>query len=639
LSSSIDPAAPDSSARKYPVGAEILPGGVHFRIWAPRRKRVQVVLEENPGPVAGTDLLTAELTPEENGYFSLLSSDAGAGSFYRFILDGTERFPDPASRYQPAGPHGSSSVQDPRLFRWTDDGWKGLTKEGAVFYEMHVGTFTPEGTWEAAARHLPELAELGVTAVEMMPVGEFAGRFGWGYDVVQPFAPTRLYGRPDDLRAFIDRAHSLGVGVILDVIYNHFGPEGNYFRHYSEDYFTDAYVNEWGDAINFDGANSRSVREFVLTNARYWIEEFHFDGLRLDATQQMFDNSPVHIISEIAEAARRVAGKRTILLVAECETQVSKLIRPKEDRGFGIDMVWNDDFHHSAQVAVTGYNEAYYSEYLGKPQELISAAKYGYLYQGQRYFWQKKRRGTPTRGIPRDSFITFIQNHDQIANSARGDRLHFRTSPGRFRAVTALLLLAPGTPMLFQGEEFCASSPFLYFADLNADIARLMRSGRVNFLKQFTNITSPEVLNTLDDPGNEATFIRSKLDHTEREKHREGYILHRDLLALRRTDPVFSSIPEVDGAVLGAEALVLRFSGAAGDRLLLVNFGRDLRLRPVPEPLLAPPEREGWEILWSSDSPDYGGYGTPRLETEECWRIPGHAAVVLAPAPAGEKDD
>src|ERR1051326_6697250 len=352
---------------------------------------------------------------------------------------------------------------------------------GQVACEMHAGTFTRAGTFAAAAGELRELARIGITLVEVMPVAEFEGRFGWGYDGVDLFAPTRLYGTPDDFRRFVDTAHACGVAVILDVVYNHLGPVGNYLRAFSPAYFTDRYDNEWGDAINFDGPDSGPVREFFLANASYWIDEFHLDGLRLDATQQIFDTSPRHVLLDIGVRARQAAGSRSIVIVAENEPQDTRLVRSPEEGGYGLEGVWNDDFHHSAIGAVTGRAEAYYSDTRGEPQELISAAKYGYLFQGQHYDWQRQPRGTTAWDLPPAAFVTFPQNHDQVANSARGLRGHQLTSPGRWRAMTALFLLMPGTPMLFQGQEFAASSPFLYFADFESDLAAAVRKGRGEF--------------------------------------------------------------------------------------------------------------------------------------------------------------
>jgi maltooligosyltrehalose trehalohydrolase len=619
--------------RRLPVGAEMQPsGGVHFRVWAPRRKRVGVVLE----PSVGTRSADAcELEPDSTGYFSGLLSDAAPGMLYRYLVDGENAFPDPASRFQPEGPHGPSQIVDPTGFGWTDRDWRGIHIGGQVIYELHLGTFTREGTWDAASRELDGLAKAGITVLEVMPVADFAGSFGWGYDGVDLYAPTRLYGTPDAFRRFIDRAHGTGLAVILDVVYNHFGPDGAYFKEFSDDYFTDRYENEWGQAINFDGKNCAPVREFIIANAGYWIDEFHIDGLRLDATQQIFDASSPHVLEEITRQVRESAHGRGTIVVAENEPQHVKLIRPVEQGGYGMDALWNDDFHHSAIVAMTGRNEAYYTDHLGTAQEILSAVKWGYLYQGQRYSWQKQRRGTPAFGIPPAGFINYIQNHDQVANSGLGLRLHQLTSPGRYRAMTALVLLAPGTPMLFQGQEFAASSPFLFFADHTPELAAAVHKGRAEFFTQFRSMASAEMQRLIPDPNNPNTFERCKLDLSERESHAEVYALYCDLLRLRKEDAAFRSqrAGAFDGAVLGPEAFLIRFfsENSGNHRLMLVNLGRDLHLHTAPEPLLAPPEEQRWEILWSSESPRYGGSGTPPIETDEGWRIPGHAAVVLFP--------
>jgi maltooligosyltrehalose trehalohydrolase len=625
-------------SRSLPVGAEALPGGgVHFRVWAPRRRRVEVVFEGEgaPRPFA--------LEEEAGGYFSGLAEDACDGALYRFRLDGEEYlYPDPASRFQPEGPHGASQVVDPARFRWTDDKWRGASLKGQVVYELHVGAFTREGTLAAAATQLKELASLGVTCVELMPLSEFPGRFGWGYDGVCLFAPTRLYGEPEDLRRFIDEAHRHGVAVIHDVVYNHLGPDGNYLRQFSEHYFSDRHTTEWGDAINYDGEHSAHVREFFISNARYWVEEFHFDGLRLDATQSIKDESDEHIMAALTREVRDAARGRSTIIVGENEPQETHLLRPVGQGGYGLDGLWNDDFHHTAMVALTGRNEAYYSDYRGTPQEFVSAAKYGFLYQGQRYKWQRNRRGTPTFRIAPHAFVSFIQNHDQIANSARGLRAHKLTSPGRLRAMTALALLLPSTPMLFMGQEFGSSAPFHYFADHEPDLSEKVRRGRAEFLAQFRSIATRETRKHLPDPGALETFERCKLDHSERDSHREVYELHRDLLRLRREDAVFNAQEPraLDGAVLGPEAFVLRYFGVEDDdRLLVVNFGRDLNLNPAPEPLLAPPAGKVWQTIWSSEEYAYGGTGTPRLETKNNWSLPGETAVALAPADPAETGD
>jgi maltooligosyltrehalose trehalohydrolase len=622
--------------RKLPIGAEILSDGVHFRVWAPANKKVEVLIlgEGEKHPV----LASAELSAEKGGYFSGFCQEAKVGSLYRFRLEGGESYPDPASRFQPEGPHGPSRVVDPRSFRWSDGGWRGKSLQGQVIYEIHLGTFTREGTWGAAIEQFPALLDLGVTVIEVMPVADFPGKFGWGYDGVNHFAPMRLYGEPDDFRLFVDRAHASGLGVMLDVVYNHFGPEGNYLEKYSHDYYSPE-ESGWGRAINFDAKNCVPVREFFVGNAAYWIEEFHLDGLRFDSTHSILDESLPHILGEITDRARQAANGRDIILVAENEAQDGRCLRPTHQRGFGMDGVWNDDFHHSAHVALTGYHDAYYSEFYGTPQELISCAKWGYLYQGQRYFWQQKRRGSPTIGIDPSRFVNYTQNHDQIGNSAWGIRLHNLTNPGALRAVTAMLLLSPQTPMLFQGQEFAASTPFQYFADLSEEISQQVHLGRIEYLKQFTNIDNPEIINTLDKPYDQSTFEQSRLDLSERTRNAKVYAMYRDLIKLRREDPVFKNAHQchIEGAVLGGSSFLLRYFIGAEQRLILFNLGRELHLAPAPEPMLAPPEGCLWDTLWSSERIEYGGSGTPQLDTERFWRIQGNAAVVLKPVPGGEE--
>jgi maltooligosyltrehalose trehalohydrolase len=619
--------------RRLPIGAEPQEdGSVHFRVWAPRCRAVEVVLEASASSDR-TQAVVVRLESEVGGYFSGRVSHVPVGSLYRFRLDGGETlFPDPASRSQPQGVHGPSQVVDPARFSWTDRGWRGVEAQGQVLYEMHIGTFTPEGTWRAAMKELPELAALGITVLEVMPVAEFPGSFGWGYDGVDLFAPTRLYGQPDDFRHFVDRAHAAGLGVILDVVYNHLGPDGNYLAQYSAHYFTDRYTNEWGEAVNFDGEDSAPVREFFVANAGYWVDEFHVDGLRLDATQRIFDQSAEHILAAVTRRVREAAPGRSTFVSAEADHQDARIVRPADRGGFGLDAMWNDDFHHSARVALTGHNESYYARYRGTAQELLSAVKRGFLYQGQRS-GRKERRGTPALDLEPPSFVTFLENHDQVANSAHGRRLHALSDPGRYRAMTALLLLTAGTPVLFQGQEFASSRPFLFFADHHEELARLVSKGRKESLREFPSIAAADVQVSLPDPHDPKAFQQSKLDLGERDRHAPAYALHRDLLRLRRSDEVFQRrAGQVDGALLGPEALVLRFThGGAGDRLLLVNLGADLEVDPAPEPLLAPPEGTDWQTAWSSEDPRYGGSGTPPVHGDFGWRILGRAAVVLVP--------
>jgi maltooligosyltrehalose trehalohydrolase len=605
-------------------------------VWCPDHPQVWVVVER-----AGGEPSETQLDREPNGYASGWIGGVKAGDRYRFRF-GEHLLADPASRCQPDGVFGASQLVDPDRFEWTDDGWKGRPLRGAVVYEMHCGTFTHAGTWRAAMERLPHLVDLGVNVLEVMPVSEFPGQFGWGYDGVFPFAPTRLYGTPDDFRAFIDRAHGLGLAVILDVVYNHLGPAGCVFTKYARAYFTDRYSNEWGDAINFDGPDSDPVREYFIANAGYWIEEYHLDGLRLDATQSMHDGSSHHIVAAIAQEVRARARGRHTLLISENEPQHVRMVRPFEAGGYGLDALWNDDFHHSALAAVTGRTEAYYSDHRGTPQEFVSAAKYGYLFQGQRYAWQKKPRGTSTRGVTPAAFVAFIENHDQLANWDTGARVHQRTSPGRFRAITSLFLLLPGTPMLFQGQEWAASAPFLYFADHEAALAANVQKGRAEFVAQFPSLASAEAQSILPVPHDRSTFERCKIDWGERGTHAAAYRLHRDLLRLRREEPAFAAQAKggVDGAVLSEEAFVLRFfaDDARDERLLIVNLGRDVVAESFAEPLLAPPERCTWTLAWSSEHPHYGGAGTPPVATDRGWRLPGHAAVILKPETADGSD-
>ncbi|MGH7506647.1 MAG: alpha-amylase family glycosyl hydrolase, partial [Longimicrobiales bacterium] len=419
-----------AARRRLPVGAEVVREGVHFRVWAPACRTVEVVLHS--GEVHG---LVAE--PADD-WFSGLVEGLGAGARYSYRLDGRgELLADPASRFQPDGPDGASEVIDPDAFAWSDDGWRGVQLAGRVICEIHIGTFTAAGRWAAATDRLPLLADAGIDLVEVMPVADFAGTFGWGYDGVDLFAPTRLYGRPDEMRRFIDHAHGHGIGVILDVVYNHLGPDGNVLPRFAGAYFSRDLETDWGAAVNFGGPDSGPVREFFLANVEYWMREFRLDGLRFDATQDIHDESPEHILTVMVRRARAATGGRAILLFGENEPQRVRLITPPERGGRGLDALWNDDLHHSAIVALTGCREAYYTDYFGSAQELVSAAKYGFLYQGQRYAWQEKRRGTPTRGLPRAAFVNFIENHDQLANSASGERIRLQTAPGQYRALTA----------------------------------------------------------------------------------------------------------------------------------------------------------------------------------------------------------
>ncbi len=623
----------DSYHRRLPIGAEVQSsGGVHFRVWAPRRSTVSVVIQD-----ADQRLIDeVSLAAEADGYFAGFSLAANTGQRYGFRLDDDSHlYPDPASRFQPEGPHKLSQIVDPASFEWTDQAWQGRPLKGQVIYELHIGTFTPAGTWAAAIAELPYLAELGITMIEVMPVADFAGEFGWGYDGVNLFAPTRLYGSADAFRHFVNAAHRLGMGVMLDVVYNHFGPVGNYLGQFSTAYLSPEHHTGWGEAINFDGQQSGPVREYFVANAGYWFDEYHIDGLRLDAVHAILDDSSEHILTTLGRHVQRIAGDRHPLIILENEHQDSNALRPVSQGGYGMDAGWNDDFHHVARVAATGHAEYYFADYQGTPQEFISLVKWGHLYQGQWNPRQGRFRGTPGFDLAPQQYVNFLQNHDQVANSPASCRQHLLTSPGRHRALTAQLCLAPGTPLLFQGQEFSSSRPFHFFADHEPDLSRLVRAGRLEQVQQFSRQAGHDASEQFADPGERSTFEESKLDLDERAKNRTTLDLHRDLLRLRREDPVFSAqrADKIHGAVLANEAFVLRYLGVAGDdRLVLVNLGRDLAWQPVSEPLLAPPTGFKWQLLWSSEDSRYGGLGTPPQKSNQ-WFIPGHATIVLRAIP------
>ena len=615
-----------STSRQFPIGAEPSAEGTHFRVWAPRAGSVSIVF--GPG-----ELPPLELIAEGDGYHSGLAADAAPGMGYRIRLDGASApWPDPASRFQPDGPRGPSQIVDAGEFVWHDGAWPGIALPGSVLYEMHIGTFTAAGTWDAAAAELAELAELGVTAIELMPVAEFPGRFGWSYDAANLFAPSHRYGTPDAVRRFVDEAHRVGLGVILDLVYNHLGAVGEaLLEPFSEDYFCAGTRTNGAGRSTSTTFDSGPVREFFVANLQYWIAEYHLDGARIDATQAFFDDSPQHILLELARAGRAAAPDRQVLLVGESEPQQASLLRSADQGGCELDALWSDDFHHAAMVCLSGRSEAYYRDYDGTAEEFAAAAKWGYLYQGQRYSWQSGPRGSPALEIRPERFVHFLQNHDQVANSARGARIYEFSSPGRLRAMTALWLLMPETPLLFQGQEFASSAPFLYFNDSPPDEAEGVAAGCAKFLAQFPSYALPEIQAALPDPADPANFERCKLDFGERESHEEVYALHRDLLRLRR-ELAGHEPTRLEVATIGPQALVLRYYPFdMRTRLLVVNLGADIRRPSLAQPLLAPPAGAKWSLAWSSDAPRYGGSGTPALDTPEGWRIPGETAVLLVP--------
>ena len=591
-----------SPSRRYPIGAELVSRDeAELRVWAPEAPALTLVIDGR----------TVAMAPDAGGYF-VVRTQARAGSRYGFRFDGDDKvYPDPASRAQPDGPHGLSAVVDLDAYAWQDAGWRGVSLPGQVLYELHVGTFTREGTWRAAAARLPRLRDVGATVIQMMPVSEFAGEFGWGYDGVHWFAPYHAYGAAADLQAFVDAAHQLGLAVILDVVYNHLGPSGNYLPRFSPHYLSRRYANEWGDALNFDGPRADGMRELVLANVAYWVREFHVDGYRVDAAQQIYDASPEHMVAALTRVTRETAAPREVIVLAEHEPQHARLMRPVSAGGYGLDGVYNEDLHHSVRVALTGTHEAYTSDYRGTSREWLSAALHGFLFQGQYYPWQSARRGAPALDCPSHQFIAFLENHDQVANAAVGRRLIDVTSAPAWRAMTALLLLGPWTPLLFQGQEWASRTPFGYFSDHEPDLQAAVFQGRQAFLSQFTRLAAEYEGATVEAIGRPA-FQACRLDHDFDAAAEPAWRMCRDLLSLRRHDAALGQhAARLAGSTLDDRTLLLRFIGhvAHEDRLLVVNLGPDFDFACAPDPLVAPPELFCWSVLWCSEDRGYGGVG------------------------------
>lgn len=472
-----------------------------------------------------------DMTRQEGGLFEAFIAGLQPGARYRYRMDGGDTlYPDPASRFQPKGVHGPSEVIDPHAYNWQDAGWAGVPHQDLVFYELHVGTFTPEGTYEAARAKLPYLKELGVTAVELLPVAAFPGERNWGYDPAAQFAPAHPYGRPDDLRRFVDEAHRLGLAVYLDVVYNHFGPDGAYVVGLNPQMFTAHHHTPWGQAINLDDEGSAAVRAFFLENAVYWLREFHLDGFRLDATFALVDDSPKHFLAELAEVVSSVPGWRR-LLIAEDPRNMRALVEPRERGGYGLDGIWADDFHHLVRRHLAGDRHAYYADFTGKMQDIATTLQQGWFYTGQHSAHWGGPRGTSTDGLKPENFVLCIQNHDQVGNRPQGNRLTDDVSLDAYRAASALLLFAPQLPLLFQGQEWATKTPFLYFTDHNPELGKLVSEGRKEEFKDF-----PAFQGDVPDPQDERSFLRSKLDWGEldKEAHAGVLALYRDLLALRR---------------------------------------------------------------------------------------------------------
>lgn len=587
------------TAHTMPFGPRLLDdGGAEFRLWAPGAQRVELLLWPADDPTS--DAQEEPLEPTGQGWHSRVVERAQPGDLYAFRIDGDLEVPDPASRHNPADVHGPSALVDPLAFDWQprEAQWAGRPLHEAVFYEIHVGTFTREGTFAAVQDRLDHLARLGVTAIELMPVADFPGHFGWGYDGVLPFAPESRYGTPADLKALVQAAHARQMMVFLDVVYNHFGPDGNYLPTYAPPFFTEHHHTPWGAAIGLEGREARPVRDFFLHNALYWLEEFRFDGLRVDAAHALIDDSPVHWLKEMAGTVHRHFARagRQVHLVMEHEHNPARLLDPRH-REARIDAQWNDDFHHALHVMLTGEDEGYYKPYLRHPalapvELLARTLAEGYAFQGEPMAARGDSgpsRGEPSAHLPPSCFVHFLQNHDHIGNRARGERLATLVSPPALRAATALLLLAPQPPLLFMGEEFGAKTPFLFFADHRGELGEAVREGRRREFAHFAEFTDPARRATIPDPIKPSTFEASQLvwEDFDTAPHQAQLELHRLLLDVRFNDVV----PRLPMLLPGTgrwqrygdqNAFEVRWQLDDGSALLLrANFGT----RPIETPM------------------------------------------------------
>lgn len=583
-------------------------GAVRFRVWAPDHAAIGLALDGAPAPLP--------LGREAGGWHGLVTTAARAGSRYRFVLPDGIRVPDPASRHQPEDVHGPSEVIDPAAYAWHDGAWRGRPWHEAVLYELHIGTFTPAGTFRSTIERLDHLATLGVTALQIMPVADFPGRRNWGYDGVLPFAPDTAYGRPEDFKALIEAAHARGLMVLLDVVYNHFGPDGNYLHALAPSFFTDRHATPWGAAINFDGPDSSPVRAFFIENALYWLTEFHLDGLRLDAVHAIRDDSPVHILDELAERVRAACPDRHIHLVLENEENHARhLERDADGAARRYTAQWNDDVHHVLHVAATGEGEGYYADYRGDTAKLARALAEGFAFQGEVMPYRGHPRGETSAHLPPAAFVAFAQNHDQIGNRAFGERLAALAPPQAVRACAAVLLLAPQIPMLFMGEEWAATQPFLFFCDFGAGLAEAVREGRRAEFARFPAFADPESRARIPDPLAPATVAASTLRWEERDAapHAEALAWHRRILALRHAE-VVPRIPRIrrgaEARVIGDGAVAVRWRIEGGGTLAL-----DANLSSRAAAGFTPPDgrvlwQEGaaegaafapWSVRWSLD--------------------------------------
>jgi maltooligosyltrehalose trehalohydrolase len=547
-----------------PFGAEITPDGVQFRLWAPDAAAVSLQLER------GSEIAMAA---EGEGWFALTTTRAGAGSLYRYRI-GAACYPDPAARSQPNGVFGPSEVVDPLAYDWSDGDWPGICWQRAIIYELHVGAFSAAGDFIGVIQHLDDLMALGVTLIELMPVAECPGRWNWGYDGVLPFAPASRYGGPAGLKSLVDACHARGIGVILDVVYNHFGPEGNFLPAYARAFFTNQHQTPWGAALNFDGGKAEPVRRFFIENALYWLEEYHLDGLRLDAVHAIVDDSPLPFLVELGQRVRRDLPERSIHLIVENDRNDPALLGHGQGGPGPYDAQWNDDFHHALRVVLTGARDGYYADYRDDSVGRVGRAlAEGFAYQGEMSRFRGKRRGASSTALPSTAFVDFIQNHDQIGNHAYGWRLAKFAAEPALRAAAAILLLSPAVPLLFMGEEWASDSPFPFFCDFAGDLGEAVRRGRFAEFAGFAEFRDGPAQAKIPDPLAERTFLSAKLDWAQAAEtdHAEMLEHYRRLTLVRHRyiEPL-----------LGAGDTAGRFErfGARGLAVKWHLSGRELRL-------------------------------------------------------------
>ena len=529
-------------------GAIPVRDGVRFRVSAPSMSRLTLVIHD------GGAAADYEMTPDSDGVFQAVVAGASAGTHYSYRLDGGELRPDPATRYQPCGVHAPSQVIDPDAFTWTDDQWRGVPVADRILYELHIGTFTPEGTFAAATAKLEALRDGGVTVIEIMPLADFAGDRNWGYDGVCLYAPSRAYGHPDDLRRLVDHAHRLGASVMFDVVYNHLGPEGAYLTQFNSRYFTTRHSTPWGNGVNLDGPGSEMVRRFIIDNAAHWIREYHADGLRLDATHALVEESDGAIVRDLV-AHVRASSARPVFIHAEDDRNLSAMVDDPARGGWGLDAVWADDFHHVMRRLLSGDRYGYYADFAGTVGELARTIERGWLFSGQKSPRRNVARGTDPSAIPMHRFVVCLQNHDQIGNRAFGDRLHHVVAPESWRAASVILLTVPMTPLIFMGQEWAASSPFRFFTDLEPGLGVSVTEGRRREFAEFPEFSSEEKRAAIPDPQARSTFDASRLCWDERgtPPHCFALNLYRALMTLRRDHPTLGASTQLCGEAVALD--------------------------------------------------------------------------------------